>query len=202
MSPRDPTTPLVIACAALARELKAVLPDPVEVRYLPAPLHNRPERIAPAIEAILTDVDTERRVLIGYGDCGTAGGLDHLLERFPNARRLPGDHCYSFLAGADLFDALSDDELGTFYLTDFLARHFDAIVWRAYRLDTRPELIGMLFGNYTRVVHLAQSDDPSVDAKARAAADALGLDFGRVEIGTDPLHREVAVGLGLTAPVP
>lgn len=191
----DAVAPLVIACGALARELRTVLPDAVEVRYLPAPLHNDPSRIVPAVEALLADVAPERRVLIGYGDCGTAGGLDRLLEDHPGAMRLPGDHCYSFLAGAERYAALAGEELGTFYLTDFLARHFDSLVWRAYRLDTHPELIDMMFGNYSRVVHLAQGDDPLIAAAARAAAERLRLGFERVETGLAPLRREVAVGI-------
>lgn len=173
-----------------------VLPHPVEIRYLPAPLHNEPQRIVPAIEQLLADVAPERRVLIGYGDCGTAGDLDRLVAERPGTQRLPGDHCYAFLAEPDVFAQLAADELGTFYLTDFLALHFDLLIWGAYRFDTNPELIEMLFANYTRVVHLAQSDDLSIASAAQAAADALGLRFERVETGREPLRRQVAVALG------
>ena len=123
--------PLVIACGALASELRAVLKaqglaDLVEVTYLPANLHNRPERIVPELEPLLDEaVRQGRTVFIAYADCGTGGALDALLERHPEATRLPGSHCYEFFSGADQFAAMHEEELGTFFLTDFLAKHFE-----------------------------------------------------------------------------
>ena len=35
----------------------------------------------------------------------------------------------------------------------------------------------MMFGNYEKIVYLAQTDDPALEAKARAAAQRLGLAF-------------------------
>lgn len=195
--------PLVVACGALVAELRAVLAanglgDAVDVRYLPAPLHNRPERIVPALRELLDAelaADPDRPVLVGYADCGTGGGLDALLAELPNLRRLPGDHCYEFFAGNERFHALHDDQPGTFYLTDFLAKHFDALVWGALGLDRHPELLSTYFGNYTRVVLLSQSADPAVVEAGRAGAERLGLAFEHHHVGLAPFERAVTVEL-------
>lgn len=192
-------TPLVLACGALVRELRAVLAasdlaDQVEVDFLPAPLHNRPERIVAAIDDRLAEVEPDRPVVLGYADCGTGGLLDAYIER--SARpisRLPGAHCYEFFAGADRFATLHEAELGTLYLTDFLAKHFDALLWQGLGLDRHPELRDMLFGNYRRVVLLAQSGAAVVEAAASAAADRLGLDFEVEHTGLDPFAQPVLV---------
>jgi len=196
-----PVRPLVVACGALAGELRAVLAeqgvaDALDVVYLPANLHNRPERIAPAVEDVL-DGAGARPVVVAYADCGTGGALDAVLARHPHARRLPGPHCYEVFAGAAEFAALHDDEPGTFFLTDFLARHFDALVWQSLGLDRHPQLRDAYFGNYRRVVLLSQSaDDGVVDAGRRAAA-LLGLAFEHRHVGrrglADALDVAVAV---------
>jgi len=193
--------PLVVACGALAGELRAVLAeqgvaDALDVVYLPANLHNRPERIAPAVEDVLVGAG-ERPVVVAYADCGTGGALDAVLARHPGARRLPGPHCYEVFAGAREFAALHDEEPGTFFLTDFLARHFDALVWQSLGLDRHPQLRDAYFGNYRRVVLLSQSaDDGVVDAGRRAAA-LLGLAFEHRHVGrrglADALDVAVAV---------
>lgn len=194
--------PLVIACGALASELRAVLAadsltESIEVRYLPANLHNRPERIVPALRELLAEHDPERErtVLVGYADCGTGGGLDRLLAEEAHLARLPGAHCYEFFAGSELFAALHDAEPGTFYLTDFLAKHFDALVWQGLGLDEHPELRDVYFVHYTRVVLLAQQPDPAVLAAARAAAERLGLPYAYVQLGLDRFADAVSVGL-------
>ena len=194
--------PLVIACGALVAELRAVLKanglsDQVDVRYLPANLHNRPDRIVPALRTLLKEVDPlgERPVLIGYADCGTGGGLDALLAETPRLRRLPGNHCYEFFSGTAVFEAMQDDELGTFYLTDFLAKHFDALMWQGLGLDKHPQLLPMYFAHYTRVVLLSQSTDESVVAAARAAAVRLGLRFEHRHVGLVPFAGAVTVNL-------
>lgn len=195
------TRPLVLACGALARELRAVLEvddlsDSVEVDYLPAPLHNRPEGIVPAIEERLSEEPIERTVLLGYADCGTGGLLDAWIDSTPReVRRLPGAHCYAFLSGVDDFDRLHSEELGTFFLTDFLARHFDALVWSGLGLDRHPELRDMYFGAYTRVVLLTQGDEADVREAAAAAADRLALPLEIVVTGREHLREAVAVGL-------
>jgi hypothetical protein len=116
------------------------------------------------------------RVFVAYADCGTGGELDRVLERH-GVERLPGDHCYGFLTGNAEWEALHDAEPATFYLTDFLARHFDAIVIRGLGLDRHPELLPDYFGNYRRLLYLAQTDDEDLRSRARAAAERLGLEF-------------------------
>ncbi len=187
--------------------------DAVETQFLPAPLHNRPERIAPAIEAWLknraADAGLPDRIVIGYADCGTGGHLDALLDRLRQpgelldhitVERLPGDHCYSFLAGTDRFAALHEHELGTFFLTDYLARHFDTLIWATYRFEDHPELIEMMFGNYTRLVYLSQTADARVRAEltdlARSAARRLGLRFETLHTGLSPFSEVLVDQLG------
>ena len=195
------TAPLVLACGALARELRAVLAasgsaaDAVEVRYLPANLHNRPEGIVPALTELLADVAAERPVLVAYADCGTGGLLDVLVASRPNTRRLPGAHCYELFAGAKLFAELQEAELGTFYLTDFLAKHFEALVWQGLGLDRHPQLASMYFGNYTRVVLLSQSADVAVIDAGRRAAERLGLAFEHRHVGLTRLADAVHVSI-------
>jgi hypothetical protein len=191
--------PLVVACGALAGELRAVLDrnglaDDIEVRYLPAPLHNRPERIVPAVREALADRGG-RPTLVAYADCGTGGALDALLAEpgYEGVRRLPGAHCYELFAGGEAFAELHDAEPGTFYLTDFLARHFDALVWQGLGLDRHPQLRDTYFGHYRRVVLLSQSADDAVVAAGRAAAGALGLAFEHVHVGRDRLAAALAV---------
>ena len=196
-------TVLVIACGALARELGAVVEanrlTNLTVEYLPGRLHNRPERIPEALEAKLAGRRRAfDRVLLGYGDCGTGGRLDELCRRL-ELERLPGDHCYEFYAGSHEFAALHHAEPGSFYLTDYLARHFDAIVMASLGLDRHPELLELYFGNYRRLVHLAQTDDPTVEAKARRAAHILGLEFRTIHTGIDRLEAGVvSVAMGAT----
>lgn len=194
--------PLVLACGALVSELRAVLAadglaDHVEVRYLPANFHNRPDRIVPALVELLAEADPhgDRPVLIGYADCGTGGALDALLAERPNLRRLPGNHCYEFFTGSEAFTALNDQEVGTFYLTDFLAKHFEALVWQGLRLDRHPELLPAYFGNYTRLVLLSQQPSAEVEAAARDAAARLGLRFEHRHVGLAPFHTAVGVSI-------
>jgi hypothetical protein len=187
---------LVVACGALVRELRAVLAQvpsvEVDVEYLPAHLHNRPERITGAVCAVLDGPRAEGYDLlaVAYGDCGTGGRLDAALaER--GVARLDGAHCYEFLASGPVFEALQEAEPGTFYLTDYLARHFDALVIGGLGLDRHPELRDTYFGHYRRVVHLAQTDAPDVADMARRAAERLGLDYERRLTGLAPFRAQV-----------
>ena len=154
--------PLVIACGALATELRSVLSSQglagaVEITYLPANLHNRPERIVPELEPLLAAAALgDRPVFVAYADCGTGGALDALLAQHPGVTRLPGSHCYEFFSGAEQFAAMHEEELGTLFLTDFLAKHFDALLWQGLGLDRHPQLRDMYFGNYRRVVLISQ----------------------------------------------
>ncbi|MEO1694878.1 MAG: DUF1638 domain-containing protein [Pseudomonadota bacterium] len=171
---------LIIACGALIREIQDVLAannfDAFDLRAVPATFHNRPERIAPAVDRLLTAAhDLYEHRYVAYAECGTAGALDAVLARH-RVERLPGAHCYAVFAGGPVaFDTLADAAPGTFYLTDFLVRHFDALVWRGLGLDRHLELRAAYFGNYTRVLYLAQTDDPQLHAAAVRAAAHLSL---------------------------
>ncbi len=194
--------PLVLACGALVRELRSVLDrdgltDIVDVEYLPAPLHNRPERIVPAIEARLADEPVDRPVFLGYADCGTGGRLDAFIDEVDrDVTRLPGDHCYEFFAGGERFAVMHDEEVGSFYLTDYLAKHFEAIVWQGLGLDRHPELRDLYFGNYRRVVLLTQTATPAIVAAGERAAAQLGLDLVIESTGLEPFAEAVRVSVG------
>jgi hypothetical protein len=183
---------LVLACGAIAREVLAVVRlngwQHVTVRCLPGKLHSTPDRIAPAVDAKLREfADRYERIFVAYADCGTAGALDEVLAHH-GVERLPGAHCYGFFAGHETWLRLHEAEPATFYLTDFLARHFDALVVRALRLDRHPELKPMLFRNYRRLLYLAQTDDPELTERARHAAEYLGLAFERRRTGYGDLE--------------
>jgi hypothetical protein len=170
---------LVIACGALAREVLALRLEHIDVVCLPAQLHNHPERIPEAMRAkIRANRAAYDEILCLYGDCGTGGGLDRVLKE-EGVRRIEGAHCYAFYAGEEAFAEMAEEEPGTFYLTDFLVRHFDQLIIKGLGLDRFPQLRDDYFGNYRRVVHLAQFDDPGAAAKAKAAADRLGLAYER-----------------------
>jgi hypothetical protein len=172
---------LLIACGALARETLAVikasgLPE-IEVTCVSALLHNRPQRIPAAVrEKIREHRPHYARILVLYGDCGTGGELDRVLAE-EGVRRIEGPHCYAFYAGQGVFDALAEAEPGTFYLTDFLVRQFETLVIEGLGIDRHPELLPIYFGNYRRLVYLAQTEDADLQAAARAAAERLGLAY-------------------------
>jgi len=155
----------------------------MDVRCLPADLHNHPERIPDAVRTLVRASRADyRSVFVAYADCGTGGLLDVVL-REESVERIPGAHCYEFFATAPVFAALAEAEPGTFYLTDFLLAHFDRLVIRGLGLDRHPELFGLYFGNYRRLVYLAQvPDEASVDA-ARAIAARMGLAFESIATG-------------------
>jgi Protein of unknown function (DUF1638) len=183
---------LVIACGALAREVLALKLEHIDVACLPARLHNHPQRIPEAMRAkIRANRSSYDEILCLYGDCGTGGELDRVLKE-EGVSRIEGAHCYAFYAGEDAFASLAQEEPGTFYLTDFLARHFDALVIRGLGLDRFPELRNDYFGNYRRLVHLAQFDDPDLETKARAAAERLDLAYERRFTGLDGIRNFLA----------
>ncbi len=176
----DENRPLVIACGAIAHELVAVLgvnslERAVDIQCLPAEWHNTPERIAPAVEALLEQASRgSRRCFVAYGDCGTGGLLDAVLARY-GAERLPGPHCYSFFAGAERFDALAEAEIGTLWLTDYLARNFERLIMEGMGIRRHPELRDVYFAHYTRVVWLVQQHDLNTEQAAKRAAQSIGL---------------------------
>lgn len=187
---------VLIACGALAREIEAVKRlngwSHVDLACLPADLHNRPARIPEAVrEKIHALRPKYDRILVVYGDCGTGGALDAVLTE-EGVQRIAGPHCYAMFAGQYDFDVLQDAEPGTFYLTDFLARQFDSMVIRSLGLDRHPELAELYFGNYTRLLYLAQADDPALDIAARNAAARLGLRYERRLTGYGELAGFVA----------
>ena len=190
---------LVVACGALARELLQVVEvnglDHVDVECLPASYHNTPDVIPDAVaERVRSASDRYERIFVGYGDCGTGGRLDAACAEL-GVERLPGDHCYEFLTGGAAFAELHAEELGTFFLTDYLVKHFDRLVVRAFWLDTHPELRSQVFANYRRLVYLAQTDDPDLVERARAAAARLELDFELRRTGLGDLEASI-VALG------
>ena len=199
----DPAAPVaVIACGALAgpvREIAARRGWPAEVHSLPAVLHNRPARIAPAVEQLATDLlERGRRVAVAYADCGSYGALDGLCERLGLAR-LPGLHCYDVLAGPGRVAALLRAEPGTYLLTDFLVRGWSRLVLAELGLDRNPELWPDYFGHYRRLVWLAQDRDTGLDRAAAAIAASFGLPLTIVETGTGRLERALGELIGAAA---
>ncbi len=191
---------LVIACGALAHDLVRVRDangwDYLDFQCLPAELHNRPEKITPAVREKIREARARySEIFVAYSDCGTGGDLDRLLDE-ENVERLPGAHCYEMFAGSGVFNDLHEAELGTFYLTDFLARHFQRVMVKGLGLDRHPELRDLYFGNYRKLVLLAQLDDPEVEQRAREAAEYLGLAFEKVATGDHGLEGALRVRLG------
>lgn len=164
--------------------------DNIRVECLPAVLHNTPDKIPDAVRRRLETARAYDTLFVAYGDCGTGGALDAVLAEY-GAERLPGAHCYEFFAGLDAFAEMHESEPGTLYLTDYLARHFDRIVWRGLGLDRWPELRDDYFGNYRRVVFLAQTDDPVRTGEAQEAARRLGLEFERRLVGYGVMEPEL-----------
>jgi Protein of unknown function (DUF1638) len=190
---------LIIACGALAHEITALRRanawDHLDVRCLPAELHNRPEKIPAAVRALIhSSRDRYRSIFVAYGDCGTGGLLDDVL-REEGVERIPGAHCYEFFATAPEFAALSEAEPGTFYLTDFLLRHFDRLVLRGLGLDRHPELFAMYFGNYRKLIYLAQAPAPKSEEQARAIATRMGLQFEYRQTGYGTLGTTLAAAV-------
>ena len=188
---------LVIACGALAHEIRTLIRangwDSLDVEVLPAELHNTPREIAPRVRArIAAARGAYELIFVAYADCGTGGALDAVL-REEGVERLPGAHCYELYAGAETFAALAAEAPGTFYLTDFLARSFQDLVWRGLGLDQHPELRADYFGKYTRVVYLAQTENPELVARARAAAERLGLPLEVQQVGYGDLERALSL---------
>ena len=184
MDQLDAPRVLILACGALATEIRDIARlhhlDNVTLECLPGILHNRPSEIPDAVRARL---DRARgrydRILLGYADCGTAGELADIAAR-EGIEMMPGAHCYQFFAGQEVFDKMHDDDPTAFYLTDYLVKHFDRIILEGLGIDAHPELRDLYFGNYTKMIYLAQTDDPELDVRARSCADRLGLAFERV----------------------
>ena len=199
---RAPTT-LLIACGALAWEVAELIRvnrwTQMKMTCVPAHYHNTPEKIPGAVrDKIRAAKGRHDRILVLYGDCGTGGLLDDVLAD-EGVARIPGPHCYQFYAGSAEFAALMETEPGTFFLTDYLVRHFDLLIIEGLGLDRHPELLLDYFGNYRKLVYLAQVDDPELVAAAKQAARRLGLAFEHRATGYGELGRFLAAASKETA---
>lgn len=189
---------LVIACGMIAREVLAVKSqlglDHLDLTCLPAEFHFYPDRIAPAMDEAITRAKREGydRIFVGYADCGTGGLLDAVCEKH-GVERMDGPHCFAFYQGNARFEASGEADMLAFYMTDFLCRQFDAFFIRPLGLDRHPELIPDYFGNYEKLIYLAQTDDPALDEVAERAATLLGLTYERRSTGYGDLIPSLAL---------
>ena len=192
---------LIIACGALAREIVSLrrlnkMQNSLDIKCLPAILHNTPDAIPEQVrEKIHQNKHAYDNIIIGYADCGTGGLLQKMCAE-ENVAYLDGAHCYAFFTGLEDFDALAEQELGTFYLTDYLARHFDSIVIKSMGLDRYPEMREIMFSHYKRLVYLAQTEDESLTKKAQDSANYLGLKFIRISTGYGELQNFINTAKG------
>ncbi|MGL4490330.1 MAG: DUF1638 domain-containing protein [Rhizobiaceae bacterium] len=172
----------VIACGAIAREVIAICEanklDHIDLKCLPAIWHVYPEKIGPGMREAIAEAKAEgfKKIYVGYAECGTQGELDKICAE-EGIERIVGPHCYAFFTGTDKFLKECEHEFTAFYLTDLLARQFESFVIEPLKLEQHPELKQMVFGNYTKIVYLAQTKDAALQAKAKWAADYLGLDY-------------------------
>jgi NAD(P)-dependent dehydrogenase (short-subunit alcohol dehydrogenase family) len=183
----------VIACGALAFDVRSIARRrgwDVDVHPIPALLHNRPERIAPAVEQVLAELRSSYDVIaVAYGDCGSHGAIDALVSA-AGVQRLRGQDCYDVFGHEAVREGMAS-EPGTYFLTDFLARTFEHTVVRELGLDRHPELRDAYFGNYTRVIWLAQRPTPATRAAAVRAAERIGLPLEVRVVGNEALEREL-----------
>lgn len=184
----------VIACGAIAHEIIDIVQmnglDHISLTCLPAKYHNTPDKIVPAMELAIKEARAAGfgSVFCGYADCGTGGALDRLLER-ENVARLPGAHCYSFFSGVEHFEKSNDADMRSFFLTDFLARHFNSLTWKPLGLEDHPELLSTYFGAYEKIVFLSQQDDPDLLRRAQEIAKKLQLTFEHRKTGYGDLAK-------------
>jgi Protein of unknown function (DUF1638) len=196
----QPARQLIVACGALAREIATLRRangwSHIDVVCLPPELHNRPERIAGAVrEQIRKHRRDYSDIFVAYGECGTRGALDTVLCE-EGVERIAGAHCYEFYATPAVYAALADAEPGTFYLTDFLLRHFERLVIRGLGIDRHPQLLPVYFGNYRRLVYLAQAAKADSESQARAIAERLGLEYRFQSTGYGSLEQGLAAFAG------
>lgn len=191
---------LLIACGALAREIVSLIEHnrwtAFDVACLPAKWHNTPQLITPAVrERIREAKDRYRKIFVVYGDCGSGGLLDRMLAE-EGVERIDGPHCYAFYSGNDNFSRRAEDDVTSFYLTDYLARHFDKLSWEGLGLKDHPELLADYFGNYTKLIYLAQTRDEELAKRAMAAAKKLGLQYEYRYTGYGELQTALKEGSG------
>ncbi len=186
---------LLIACGALAREVVDLVEanrwTAFDVQCLPAKWHNTPQFIVPAVrEKIRAHRHKYKSIFVLYGDCGTGGLLDAMLKE-EGVDRIGGPHCYAFFSGNTAFAKISEDEFTAFYLTDYLARHFDKLIWAGLGLDRHPELLPSYFANYKKLIYLAQTHDEKLIKNAEMAAKKLGLAFEHRFTGYGELQSDL-----------
>ncbi len=203
MSEADVSRVRVIACGMIAREVLALRQDlgfeHIELKCLPAIYHHYPAKIAPAVEKaiIAAQNDGVDDIFIGYADCGTGGELDEVCAKY-GVRRVAGPHCFSFYSGNERFENQWDDDMTSFFMTDFLARHFETFLVKPLGLDRHPELKDIYFGNYEKMIYIAQTENPDLSAKAEAAAAFLGLQYERRFTGYGDLTEALREAASVT----
>ena len=193
---------LVLGCGALVYDMMALieqnrlLNQVIDLRCLPAKLHNTPQLIAGEVDRYLEKhAQNYEDIFVAYADCGTAGELDKVLEKY-SAQRLNGAHCYEFFAGTELFDTIVDEELGSFFLTDYLVKFFDRLVVQGLGLDRHPELFDVYFKHYKKMVYLAQTDNKQLQMQAQAHAESFGLEYEYRHVGVEglkPLVQNIGI---------
>ena len=187
---------LIIGCGAIAHEVREIIElnnwDNVRLQCLNADLHNTPKILPKKIkEAIDTNLNDYSKIFLAYADCGTGGLIDLLLRDY-DIERLDGAHCYEFYSGSSVFEELSEKEIGTFYLTDFLVKNFDRLVVDGLGIQKYPALKEEYFKNYKNVVYLAQKQDNVLESKARECADYLNLEFSALFTGLNNLENQLS----------
>ena len=187
---------LILACGALAKEIAVLIHlngwTHLKTRYLPAILHNTPEKITEQLRINLQGAQAKfSRIFIGYADCGTGGKIDSLLDEF-DVQRLPGAHCYEFFAGKQTFAEIIKEEIGSYFLTDFLVKAFEKLVWQGMKIDRHPELLPIYFKHYKKLVYLAQSENQELQTQAYEIAGRLGLVYEKRFTGYGELEHSLA----------
>ena len=187
---------MILACGALSKEISTLIRinnwSHLEIKYLPAILHNSPEKITAELRNILLNSQANfSKIFIGFADCGTGGKIDSLIEEF-GLKRLPGAHCYEFYSGSKLFEKIMEDEPGTFFLTDFLVRTFEKLVWQGLMIDKKPELLNIFFKNYKKVMYLAQTDNLNLQRKAKNISKLLKLEYEYRLVGYGQLENSLS----------
>ena len=186
---------LIIGCGAIAHEVREIIElnnwDNVRLQCLNADLHNTPKILPAKIkESIDSNINDYSKIFLAYADCGTGGLIDLILKDY-DIERLDGAHCYEFYSGSSVFEELSEKEIGTFYLTDFLVKNFDRLVVDGLGIQKYPALKVEYFKNYKNVVYLAQKQDNVLESKARECADYLNLEFSTLFTGLNNLENQL-----------
>ena len=164
----------------------------MKTQYLPAILHNSPEKITEELRKILLKSSANfSKIFIGYADCGTGGKIDTLAKEF-DLQRLPGAHCYEFFSGSELLDQIMKKEPGTFFLTDFLVKTFEKLVWQGLMIDKKPELLDIFFKNYKKIIYLAQTENYNLQKKAKEISRRLKLEYEYKLVGFGQLEKSLS----------